>query len=172
MLSAADENQSLGKAIAALGGTFERLEALEMELATAEQHRLVDECHDWLALIVALKDTLNERQKTHRLWKQTEKDLEKKREAKVKLELAARSPEKIRQAESEIRDLEEKLDRTCKQFERVTVTVKKEFEWFDAKRVRDLRHAVIATLEKFAVFEDRVLAEWETFSGAVKLIQT
>jgi len=51
------------------------------------------------------KDALQERVKLHKIWKDNEVTLAKKRETKVKMELAHKVMEKVMEAEKEVKEV-------------------------------------------------------------------
>ncbi|XP_013417433.1 sorting nexin-2 [Lingula anatina] len=169
MLANAEEHTALSRAISQLAEIEEKIEQLHEDQADTDFYVFAELLKDYVTLIGAVKDVFNQRVKVYKAWKEAESMLNKKREAKVKLELAHKS-DKIPQAQSEIEEWEGKVEKGQEDFEKISENIRKEVARFDKKRVRDFKITIINYLETLMNNQQQLIKYWETFLPEAKAI--
>lgn len=101
MLGNCEEHTALSCALSQLADTEEKIESLYNEQANNDFYHLSELLRDYVALIGVVKDVFHQRVKVYQTWQHAQQTLTKKREIKVRLELAGKS-DKYSQANDEV----------------------------------------------------------------------
>lgn len=119
---------------------------VHLDQADADFFSLAELIKDYIGLVGAVKEAMNQRVKTFKSVKDAESALTKRREAKVKAEIA-RKNDKVQQEEAAIQECEYKLEKAKKDFEDISGTIRKEIARFEKQRVKDFKSTVINYLQ-------------------------
>ncbi|KAH9520421.1 Sorting nexin-1 [Bulinus truncatus] len=169
MLGNVEEHTALSRALSQLAETEEKIELLHKEQSEADFFLMAELMKDYVALMGAVKDVFHERIKTYKLWKDAESTLAKKRDNKVKLEMQNKL-DKITQAQAEITEWEQKVEKGQEDFETISKNIKKEMARFEKLRVNDFKENVIKYLEILMENQEKLIKYWETFLPEAKAI--
>ncbi|GFN75319.1 sorting nexin-2 [Plakobranchus ocellatus] len=169
MLGNVEEHTALSRALSQLAETEEKIEVLHREQSEADFFLMAELMKDYVALMGAVKDVFHERIKTYKSWKDAEVTLTKKRESKVKLELQNKV-DKIGQAQAEITEWEQKVEKGQEDFEAISKSIKKEMLRFEKMRVADFKDKVIKYLEVLMDNQEKLIKYWESFLPEAKAI--
>ncbi|KAL4228170.1 sorting nexin-2 [Mactra antiquata] len=155
MLGAAEEHTALSRALSQLAETEEKIEQLHKEQSEQDFYTMSELLKDYISLLGSVKEVLHERVKTYKIWKDAEATLNKKRENKAKLEIAHKT-DKISQAQQEITDWVQRVEKGQKDFETISATIRKEVARFDKLRVTDFKTSVIQYLQSLMEKQQQV----------------
>jgi len=169
ILSGSEENSALSSAIAQLSTVQEKLEEVHYEQATADFYYLSELIKDYIGLVGAVKDVFAERVKAWQAFQGLSANLNKKREAKVKAELAQRM-DKISILRQEIADLERQQEMAKDNFDRISRQIKKEVEMFDVRKANDFKRSIVKYLEYMLKAQEKMQAQWERYLPEVQQI--
>lgn len=169
VLSGSEENSALSSAIAQLSTVQEKLEEVHYEQATADFYYLSELIKDYIGLVGAVKDVFAERVKAWQAFQALSMNLNKKREAKVKAELAQRM-DKISILRQEIADLERQQEMAKDNFDRISRQIKKEVEMFDVRKANDFKRSIVKYLEYMLKAQEKMTAQWERYLPEVQQI--
>jgi len=160
-LGSTEENDKLSTALDKLADVVIKVEKVHDEQAKDDFFLLSEMVHDYIGIVGAVKDALRERVKAWQSWQTLQEELNKKREAKVKGELAGRS-DKVNEMKAQISDTERQLDMAQENFEKISNTIKKEFTMFEARKSQDFKQTIVAYLEKMLKAQESLSAHWES----------
>ncbi|CAG5124383.1 unnamed protein product [Candidula unifasciata] len=169
MLGNVEEHTALSRALSQLAETEEKIETIHKEQADADFFLMAELMKDYVALMGAVKDVFYERIKTYKTWKDAEATLGKKRDNKAKLE-AQNKMDKISQAQAEITEWEQKVEKCQEDFETMSQNIKKEMFRFEKLRVTDFKDGVVKYLEVLLDSQQKLIKYWETFLPEAKAI--
>jgi len=169
VLSGSEENSALSSAIAQLSTVQEKLEQVHYEQATADFYYLSELIKDYIGLVGAVKDVFAERVKAWQAFQSLSMSLNKKREAKVKAELAQRM-DKSSILRQEIADLERQQEMAKDNFDRISRQIKKEVEMFDVRKANDFKKSIVKYLEYMLKAQEKMTAQWERYLPEVQQI--
>ncbi|ELU01066.1 hypothetical protein CAPTEDRAFT_156986 [Capitella teleta] len=169
MLGNAEEHTSLSRALSQLAEIEEKVEQMHMDQADSDFYVLSELIKDYISLIASVKEVFHERVKIFKNWKEAEAMLAKKREVKAKFELA-RKMDKVPQAEQEIAEWEQRVDREQEDFEKMSKNIRSEMTRFEKQRVRDFKGTVINYLETLMNNQQQLIKYWEAFIPEAKAI--
>ncbi|RWS17212.1 Sorting nexin-2-like protein [Dinothrombium tinctorium] len=169
MLGNSEEHTSLSCALSQLAETEEKIEQLYSQQVNHDSYYLGELLKDYIALIGAIKDVFHQRVKVFQTWQHSQQMLVKKREQKVKLELAGKT-DKIPQANEEVVEWESKVNRGQEEFENITKTIKVEVEKFELNRIRDFKASIIKYMEHLLENQQQLIKYWEAFLPEAKAI--
>merc|ERR1719273_2360877 len=167
ILSGSEENSALSSAIAQLSTVQEKLEEVHYEQATADFYYLSELIKDYIGLVGAVKDVFAERVKAWQAFQSLSMSLNKKREAKVKAELAQRM-DRISILRQEIADLERQQEMAKDNFDRISRQIKKEVEMFDVRKANDFKRSIVKYLEYMLKAQEKMQAQWERYLPEAK----
>ncbi|XP_034943121.1 sorting nexin-2 [Chelonus insularis] len=162
VLGHGEDGVSLGRALAQLAETLEKVEVVRRAQANSDLYQFGEMLRDYVALIGAIKDVFHERVKVFQNWQHAQMMLNKKREQKARLEQAGRS-DKTTQAASEVIDWEAKVERGQEEFDNISKMIKKEVERFEVLRVEDFKKQLIEYLEAMLQHQNQLIKHWESF---------
>ncbi|KAL3250039.1 hypothetical protein MRX96_055650 [Rhipicephalus microplus] len=169
MLGNCEEHTGLSRALSKLAEVGERVEQLQGRQANHDFYCLAELVKDYLSLVGAIKDVFHQRVKVYQTWQHAQQMLARKREAKAKLELAAKS-EKIPQARQEVLEWEAKVERGQEEFENVSRVIRTEMDRFELNRIADFRNSVVRYFEFLLDTQQQLIKYWETFLPEAKAI--
>ncbi|XP_018332545.1 sorting nexin-2 [Agrilus planipennis] len=169
MLSACEDHNSLSRALSQLADTEEKVECLHIEQANTDFYILCEMLKDYLGLLGAVRDAFHERTKLFQHWQHSQQMLNRKREAKAKLELSSRN-DKLDQAGVEVIEWEAKVERGQENFNRISNIIKAEMERFEKCRIEDFRNAFISYLENHLNHQAQLVKYWEAFLPEARAI--
>ncbi|KAG8440340.1 hypothetical protein GDO86_006186 [Hymenochirus boettgeri] len=111
----------------------------------------------------------DQRMKTWQRWQDAQANLTKKRENEARL-LWANKPDKLQQAKDEISEWESKVTQYEREFERISVTVRKEVTRFEKEKSKDFRSHIVKYLEILLNSQHKLVKYWEAFLPEAKVI--
>jgi len=143
--------------------------------------------HDYIGIVGSVKDAFNERVKAWQSWQSVQRDLNKRRENKVKAELASKQ-DRVNQLRQEIAENERQLDMAQENFEKISRIIKKEFEAFDVKKCKDFKETITKYLENMLKYnfcrkesnvtkkhffrsQESLVTHWERFLPEIKQME-
>uniref|UniRef100_A0A674DJC8 Sorting nexin 1 n=1 Tax=Salmo trutta TaxID=8032 RepID=A0A674DJC8_SALTR len=124
---------------------------------------------DYIRLLGAVRGCFERRIKTWQHWQEAQSTLQKKREVEAKL-LWANKPDKLQQAKEEITEWEGKVTQYERDFDRISVTVRKEFLRFEKEKTKDFKSQIVKYLESLLQSQQRLVKFWEAFLPEAKAI--
>lgn len=169
ILGNSEEHTSLSCALSQLADTEEKVEHVYNEQVNSDFMYLADLIKDYINLIGAVKDIFHQRVKVYQTWQHAQQQLVRKREAKARAELAARS-DKVAQANEEVNEWEAKVNRGQEEFENISKTIKLELEKFEVTRVQDFKDSIIKYMESLLETQQQLIKHWEGFLPEAKAI--
>ncbi|EDO32102.1 predicted protein, partial [Nematostella vectensis] len=169
MLSNAEEHTSLSRALTQLAEVEEKIEALHVEQSETDFFVFSELLKDYIGLISSVKACFQERVRAYSVWQHAQQTLTKKREALVKTELAGKN-EKLPQAQEEVKEWEQKVEKGQEDFEAISKMIRKEMVRFENNRVKDFRAAIIKYLEAMMDTQQQLIKQWEGFLPEAKAI--
>jgi len=169
-LGTTEENTKLSTALDQLSEVYLKVEKVHEEQAKDDFFLLSEMVHDYIGIVGAVKDVLSERVKAWQSWQAVQKDLNRKREGKVKAELAGKL-DKVNELKTAINETERQLDMAQENFEKISRTIKKEFEVFEAKKNQDFKHTIVKYLEKMLKAQENLITHWEKFLPEIKQME-
>merc|ERR1712121_285352 len=170
MLGTAEDNSKLSAAIAQLAEVEEKAEKVHEQQAKDDFYLLSELVHDYIGIVGSVKDAFNERVKAWQSWQGVQRDLNKRRENKVKAELASKQ-DRVNQLRQEIAENERQLDMAQENFEKISRILKKEYEAFDLKKAKDFKDTMVLYLEQMLKSQESLVTHWERFLPEIKLIE-
>jgi len=170
MLGSAEDNSKLSAAIAQLAEVEEKVEKVHEQQAKDDFYLLSELVHDYIGIVGAVKDAFNERVKAWQSWQSVQRDLNKRRENKVKAELASKQ-DRVNQLRQEIAENERQLDMAQENFEKISRIIKKEFEAFDVKKCKDFKDTITKYLENMLKSQESLVTHWERFLPEIKQME-
>ena len=156
LLATCEESTSLSRALSQLGETQERVSHAQAEQAAQEAACVAEALRDQLAMLgavkvgiqasnVTLQQSFYERHKAWQAWQNAVANLNKKREAKTRLELAGKT-DKVAAAKQECVDAERSVGQLRAQHEQMSATLRAEVQRWAGGRVDEL----VRVLREFA----------------------
>uniref|UniRef100_A0A674BB66 Sorting nexin 1 n=1 Tax=Salmo trutta TaxID=8032 RepID=A0A674BB66_SALTR len=142
------------------------------ELQLRKLHAVVDSLVNHRKGEIHRKKTdgcFEQRMKTWQRWQEAQSTLQKKREVEAKL-LWANKPDKLQQAKEEITEWEGKVTQYERDFDRISVTVRKEFLRFEKEKSKDFKSQIVKYLESLLQSQQRLVKFWEAFLPEAKAI--
>ncbi|KAL9986700.1 hypothetical protein ACROYT_G000881 [Oculina patagonica] len=165
----AEEHATLSRALSQLAEVEEKIEQLHIQQADSDFYVLAELLKDYIGLIQAVKASFHERVRAYSNWQHAQQMLTKKREALVKLELASKN-EKLPQAQEEVKEWEQKVEKGEEDFGKISKMIQKEMARFEKNRVKDFRESMIKYLEAMMESQQQLIKYWEGFLPEAKAI--
>ncbi|KAK2555411.1 Sorting nexin-2 [Acropora cervicornis] len=169
MLSNAEEHASLSRALSQLAEVEEKIEQIHIAQADSDFFIFAELLKDYIGLIHAVKACFHERLRVYSTWQHAQQTLTKKREALVKVELASKN-EKLPQAQEEVKEWEQKVEKGEEDFGKISKMIQKEIAKFEKNRVKDFREGMIKYLEAMMDSQQQLIKYWEGFLPEAKAI--
>ncbi|CAB1338985.1 unnamed protein product [Coregonus sp. 'balchen'] len=169
MLGTSEDNTALSRALSQLAEVEDKMETLHQEQAASDFFILAELLADYIRILGAVRGCFEQRMKTWQRWQEAQSTLQKKREAEAKL-LWANKPDKLQQAKEEITEWEGKVTQYERDFDRMSVTVRKEFLRFEKEKSKDFKSQIVKYLESLLQSQQRLVKFWEAFLPEAKAI--
>ncbi|XP_055756202.1 sorting nexin-1-like isoform X1 [Salvelinus fontinalis] len=169
MLGNSEDNTALSRALSQLAEVEDKMETLHQEQAASDFFILAELLADYIRLLGAVRGCFEQRMKTWQRWQEAQSTLQKKREVEAKL-LWANKPDKLQQAKEEITEWEGKVTQYERDFDRISVTVRKEFLRFEKEKSKDFKSQIVKYLESLLQSQQRLVMFWEAFLPEAKAI--
>ncbi|XP_029576538.1 sorting nexin-1 isoform X3 [Salmo trutta] len=169
MLGNSEDNTALSRALSQLAEVEDKMETLHQEQAASDFFILAELLADYIRLLGAVRGCFERRIKTWQHWQEAQSTLQKKREVEAKL-LWANKPDKLQQAKEEITEWEGKVTQYERDFDRISVTVRKEFLRFEKEKTKDFKSQIVKYLESLLQSQQRLVKFWEAFLPEAKAI--
>ncbi|XP_014224652.1 sorting nexin-2-like [Trichogramma pretiosum] len=169
VLGHGEPSASLGRALAQLAETLEKVEVVRKAQANSDLYQFGEMIRDYVALIGAIKDVFHERVKVFQNWQHAQIMLNKKREQKARMEQTGRS-DKTNQAATEVIEWEAKVERGQEEFDKISTMIRKEVERFETVRVHEFKKQLIQYLEAMLQHQNQLIKHWESFLPEAKAV--
>ncbi|XP_040200219.1 sorting nexin-2 isoform X1 [Rana temporaria] len=173
MLGNSEDHTALSRALSQLAEVEEKIDQLHQEQAFADFYVFSELLSDYIRLIAAVKGVFDQRIKCWQKWQDAQVNLQKKREAEAKLQIANK-PDKLQQAKDEIKEeieeWEAKVQQGERDFEQISKTIRKELGRFEKDRVKDFKAVIIKYLESLVQTQQQLIKYWEAFLPEAKAI--
>ncbi|XP_004066915.1 sorting nexin-1 [Oryzias latipes] len=169
MLGNSEDNTALSRALSQLAEVEDKMEQLHQEQAASDFFILAELLADYIRLLGAVRGCLDQRMRAWQRWQEAQSTLQKKRETEAKL-LWANKPDKLQQAKDEITEWETKVTQYERDFDRIGMTVRKEFLRFEKDKAKDFKSQIIKYLEAMMKSQQRFIKFWEAFLPEAKAI--
>ena len=166
-LGHAEEDTKLSAALDQLGDVYMEIQKVHDQQSKDDLFLLSELVHDYLGLVAAIKDVLAERVKAWQHWQSVIKDLNRKREYKVKLEVSGKA-DKLAELKSQISETERQQESAQDVFDKISATFKEEIENFEAKKCQDFKANLVDYLEKMLKGQETVATQWERYLPEIK----
>jgi len=170
VLSGCEDNSKLSAALAQLADLEEKVEKVHEEQAKADFFLLSELVKDYIGIVGAVKDVLNERVKAWHSWQSLQISLTKKRENKVRAELSQKQ-DRVNQLRQEIAESERQLEMAQENFEKISRIIKKEFEVFELKKCEDFKATIVKYMEGMLTAQETLVGHWERYLPEIKQIE-
>jgi len=170
VLSGCEDNSKLSAALAQLADLEEKVEKCHEDQAKADFFLLSELVKDYIGITGAVKDVLNERVKAWHAWQAVQASLIKKRESKVRAELAQKQ-DRVNQLRQEIAETERQLEMAQENFEKISRIIKKEFEVFEIQKCVDFKKTIVKYMEGMLTAQETLVGHWERYLPEVKQIE-
>jgi len=170
LLGTAEDNTKLSAALQQLSEVEEKVEKVHEQQAKDDFFLLSELVHDYIGIVGSVKEAFNERMKAWQAWQGVQRDLNKRREAKVKAELASKQ-DRVNQLRQEIAENERQLDMAQENFEKISRIIKKEYEAFDVKKCKDFKDTIVVYLEQMLKSQEALVTHWERFLPEIKQME-
>ncbi|BHF68887.1 sorting nexin-2 [Sparganum proliferum] len=171
-LANVEEHTGLARALGQLADTEDQITQFHAVQAEAESTYLVEYAKGVLNMMQACRETLSERVKMYKAFKDNESALRGKREQKVRIEMSPKADRaKIPTLEREISELVRRVEDSEDEFETLSSAIKKELEFLDETRFQEFKTAAIGFLNTMLQIQENVLKSWESFLGHAKAIE-
>ena len=168
-LSATEEAHTLSRALAHLARAEEKAEQVHHRQAEADFYHFFELIKDYVALIGAVKDALNERNKAFQNWQHAQSMVIRKKEQKARLEMGGRV-DKLPSANEEVVEWENRLEETQIHFNQISRVIKNEIDLFERYRLKDFKVSIVQYMEALMTCQLQLVKHWEEFLPEVKNI--
>ncbi|XP_075432081.1 LOW QUALITY PROTEIN: sorting nexin-1 [Ascaphus truei] len=169
MLGSSEDNTTLSRALSQLAEVEEKIEELHQEQANSDFFLLAELLADYIRLLSAVRAAFDQRMKTWQRWQDAQATLQKKRETEARL-LWANKPDKLQQAKDDIAEWESRVTQYERDFERISVTVRKEVTRFEKEKCKDFKSHIVKYLETLLNSQHKLVKYWEAFLPEAKVI--
>nr|CDS15876.1 sorting nexin 2 [Echinococcus granulosus] len=157
VLANVEEHTGLARALGQLADTEEEMAHFLSVEAEAQSTFLVEYSKGVLSSVQACRDTLAERIRVFKMRRDCESVLRGKREQKVRIEMSPKADRaKIPTLEREISELSQRVEVSEEEFEKISITIKKEFGRVDEDRFKEFREAVLSYLTMMLQMQEKV----------------
>ncbi|XP_073475067.1 sorting nexin-1 [Aquarana catesbeiana] len=169
MLGSSEDNTALSRALSQLAEVEEKIEQLHQEQANSDFYLLAELLADYIRLLSAVRGAFDQRMKAWQRWQDAQSTLQKKRENEARL-LWANKPDKLQQAKDEISEWESRVTQYERDFERISITVRKEVTRFEKEKSKDFKSHIVKYLETLLNSQHKLAKYWEAFLPEAKVI--
>nr|CAB3266458.1 sorting nexin-2-like [Phallusia mammillata] len=168
-LGNAEEHTALSRALSQLSDTFEKIETVYQDESNTEYFGIAEKLGDYLRIITEIKEVFMIRVKSWQIWQTNEQVLQRKKESEAKMQAAGRS-DKIAQVQSEIKDMEIRVESSKKDFDELSVAIKRDIQRFELDRVAEFRQIVLLFLQTLMKCQEQTIKNWEGFMPEARAI--
>jgi len=169
-LGNAEEHTALSRALAQLSDAFEKLETTQQEQANKDYFNVSEIFSDYIGLIEEIKEVFMVRVKSWQTWQNAESNVQRKREAEMKLQQTGGNPDKMRAIQTEIEEGQNRVV-TCKgDFEAISVKIKETLATFEQDRIADFKKLVMTFLKNLLKSQEQNIKVWEAFLPEARAI--
>ena len=110
------------------------------------------------------------RVKSWQTWQNAESNVQRKREAEMKLQQTGGNPDKMRAIQTEIEEGQNRVV-TCKgDFEAISVKIKETLATFEQDRIADFKKLVMTFLKNLLKSQEQNIKVWEAFLPEARAI--
>lgn len=166
-LSNTEEAHSLSRALGQLAKVEELVEQVHHQQAEADFYHFYELVKDYVTLMGAVRDALNERSKAFQAWQHAQSMVIKKKEQKARMEMGGKL-DKLPGVNEEVAEWENRLEEARNNFVQISDVIKFEIQLFEVYRVRDFKRAIVAYLEALVACQLRLAKHWEDFLPELK----
>jgi len=170
MLGTAEDNSKLAAALAQLAEVEEKVEKVHEQQAKDDFYLLSELVRDYVGIVGSVREALQERVKAWQAWQGVQRDLNKRREGKVKAELAGKQ-DRVNTLRQEIAENERQVDMAQENFEKISRIIKKEFEAFDVQKCQDFKSTILQYLQQMLKSQESLVTHWERFLPEIKAME-
>eukprot|EP00092_Neocalanus_flemingeri_P075424 GFUD01093436.1.p1 GENE.GFUD01093436.1~~GFUD01093436.1.p1 ORF type:complete len:596 (+),score=257.01 GFUD01093436.1:241-1788(+) len=170
MLGSAEDNSKLAAVISQLAEVEEKVEKVHEQQTKDDFYLLSELVHDYIGIVGSVKDAFNERVKAWQAWQSVQRELNKRRENKVRAELASKQ-DRVNQLRQEIAENESQLDMAQENFEKISRIIKNEFEAFNVKKCKDFKDTITNYLENMLKSQESLVTHWERFLPEIQQME-
>ncbi|KAJ3593361.1 hypothetical protein NHX12_005696 [Muraenolepis orangiensis] len=169
MLGNSEDNTALSRALSQLAEVEDKMELLHQEQAASDFFILAELLADYIRLLGTVRGCFGQRMRAWQRWQEAQSTLQRKREAEAKL-LWANKPDKLQQAKEDITEWESRVTQYERDFDRISVTVRKEVLRFEKEKAKDFKVQIYKYLESMLQSQQRLIKFWEAFLPEAKAI--
>jgi len=170
MLGSAEDNSKLSAALAQLAEVEEKVEKVHEQQAKDDFYLMSELVRDYVGIVGSVREAFQERVKAWQSWQGVQRDLNKRREAKVKAELGGKQ-DRVNTLRQEIAENERQVDMAQENFEKISRIIRKEFEAFDIKKCQDFKQTILQYLEQMLKSQESLVTHWERFLPEIKQME-
>ena len=171
MLSIVEDSRELRAAISRLAEVEEDVGRV-YQLQAEDDFFLVSELvRDYIGMVGSVREVLGERVKAWQSWQGIQSDLDRKKEAKTKAELAGKQ-DRINILRQEIAEIERQVEVAQRNFEKISRTIKKGFEVLEVKKFRELQQTLLKYAEQMAVSQGSMVTLWQHLLPEILQMET
>merc|ERR1719266_979968 len=170
MLGTAEDNSKLAAALAQLAEVEEKVEKVHEQQAKDDFYLMSELVRDYVGIVGSVREAFQERVKAWQSWQGVQRDLNKRREAKVKAELGGKQ-DRVNTLRQEIAENERQVDMAQENFEKISRIIRKEFEAFDIKKCQDFKQTILQYLEQMLKSQESLVTHWERFLPEIKQME-
>ncbi|RVE74228.1 hypothetical protein OJAV_G00019950 [Oryzias javanicus] len=158
MLGNSEDNTALSRALSQLAEVEDKMEQLHQEQAASDFFILAELLADYIRLLGAVRGCLDQRMRAWQRWQEAQSTLQKKREAEPTTRQTAGT------------EWETKVTQYERDFDRIGMSVRKEFLRFEKEKAKDFKSQIIKYLEAMMQSQQRFIKFWEAFLPEAKAI--
>ncbi|KAI3649582.1 hypothetical protein MP228_005214 [Amoeboaphelidium protococcarum] len=162
-LGTSELNNSIEKQLTAFGEAHKEIQKIHSEQSGYDLMFLANTFDEYVRTMGAVKSAFQSRLKIYNNHLLSQQNLSKLKISLEKTKMSRSKPEKVQQAEQEIAEAEQKIIDTKKEFDDVSVVLKKELELFEHNKVKDLQLAVREFLGKLTESHEKMMSVWDSF---------
>nr|CDS34726.2 sorting nexin 2 [Hymenolepis microstoma] len=161
-----EEHTGLARALGQLADTEEQIAHFLSVEAEVQSTFLVEYAKGVLSMIQACRDTLGERVRLFKTHRDCESALRGKREQKVRIEMSPKADRaRIPILDREIGELTHKVEESEEDFEKISATIKKEFEHVDEARFEEFKAATLSYLTMILQMQEKTMTDDRPIGG-------
>lgn len=169
-LGNAEEHTALSRALAQLSDAFEKLETTQQDQANKDFFHVSEILSDYIGLIEEIKEVFMVRVKSWQTWQNAENNVQRKREAEMKLQQTGGNPDKMRAIQTEIEEGQNRVVTSKGDFEAVSVKIKESLATFEQDRIADFKKLVMTFLKNLLKSQEQNIKVWEAFLPEARAI--
>jgi sorting nexin-1/2 len=169
LLGSCEEHEPLARALTQLAEVQEKIDQLQQEQASKDYFVFGEILREYIGLIAGIKVCLQQRVKAFHAWQSAQSTLLKKRESETKMKASGKT-EKLPEIEKEIKEWEEKVETSHKDFEKLSKLIKAEVAKFETVRVNEFKETLIKYLESLMNTQRQLVNHWENFLPEAKSV--